>query len=111
MDPFEIGDPYIEWAEENAAKETEYLYEYNDSDKTYAVTIKEKKMANVVDNFDNIQAKLKGEVTTLLVTQHDFTMDEAEEAVNESFADKPDLWNENAEARDLANFLASEDDE
>jgi hypothetical protein len=60
-------------------------------------------------NLENIQSTLKGAVTTLLVTEHDFSIDDAEESVNESFESKPELWHENAEAKDLANFLASDD--
>lgn len=70
-----------------------------------------KKMTDAQSNLENIQAKLKGEVTTLLITRHDFTVDEAEDAVTNSFRTNPDGWNENAEAKDLAKDLASGDDD
>lgn len=55
--------------------------------------------------------ELKASVVKILVMENDFTSDEAEEAVNEAAADKPDLWSENADPKDLANFLASDEDD
>ncbi len=54
---------------------------------------------------------LKSEVTGLLVSRHDFTMEEAEETVNEDFEKDASTWNENASADDLANYLASDDND
>jgi hypothetical protein len=54
---------------------------------------------------------LRTDVIKLLVAEHDFTFEEAEESVNESVEEKPDFWNENADANDLAKSLASDDDE
>lgn len=104
MDPFEVGDPFIEWEELNASLDP--------SVERFIQEKEEEKMSDVQENnLANIQSRLKGEVTTLLVTHHDFTIDEAEEAVNASFDEREDLWHENAEAKDLAKFLASDDDE
>lgn len=58
-----------------------------------------------------IQAVLKGKVTTTLVTDHDFSIEEAEEAVEESMKHDVDIWHENADPEDIANYLASDDDE
>jgi hypothetical protein len=54
------------------------------------------------------EQELKDAVVKLLVTEHEFLIEDAEEAVAESFSTKPELWNENADAKDLANFLASD---
>lgn len=54
---------------------------------------------------------LRNNVLSILVAKHDFTFEEAEESVNESVENKPDFWNENADANDLAKMLASDDDE
>lgn len=54
--------------------------------------------------------ELKVAVVKLLVTNHDFLMGEAEDAVDESFRLNPELWNDNAEAKDLAEYLASDED-
>jgi hypothetical protein len=54
---------------------------------------------------------LKTDVTKLLVTDHDLTIEEAEEKITESIRTNPDWWNENAYAKNLANSLASDDDD
>ena len=54
---------------------------------------------------------LKTEVAKILVTKYDFLTEEAESAVEESVAENTDMWNDNAEASDLANYLASDDDD
>jgi hypothetical protein len=55
---------------------------------------------------------LKEEVAKLLVTKHDFLdMDEATTAIEESAAKDPDVWHEDADANDLANYLAESDDD
>jgi hypothetical protein len=54
-------------------------------------------------------SKLRDAVLELLMTDHDYLIDDAEEAVNQSVADSPDMWNESAEAKNLANHVASED--
>ncbi|MFY3742203.1 MAG: hypothetical protein HMLIMOIP_002667 [Candidatus Nitrosomirales archaeon] len=58
-----------------------------------------------------IQDYLKGRVTTLLVSEHEFLIEDAEEAVKESFASRPELWGENADPNDLAKFLASDEND
>lgn len=99
MDPFEVGDPFVEWEELNASLDPQ------------EETIEENPVSDVQENnLEAIQSKLKGEVTTRLVTHHDFTIDEAEEKVNESFEARPDFWHENADAKDLAKSLADDDD-
>lgn len=54
---------------------------------------------------------LKDSVSKVLVTVYDFTVDEADDAIDESVASKPDFWNENSEPNDLAKYLAEDDDE
>lgn len=54
---------------------------------------------------------LKDDVIKLLVTTYSFEMDEAEETVENSMSNSPDIWNENAEAEDLAKFLASDEND
>lgn len=54
---------------------------------------------------------LKTEVAKLLVTNYDFLTEEADSAVEKSVAENTDMWNDNAEASDLANYLASDDDD
>lgn len=56
-------------------------------------------------------AELKETVTKKLMTDHDMLIDEAEETVKDSVDDNPSIWNENADAKDLANLLASDDDD
>jgi hypothetical protein len=68
-------------------------------------------MSDTQNNLGNIQSVLKGKVTTLLVTEHDFTIDESEELVEESFEEHPEFWTENADAKDLAKSLASDGDD
>lgn len=98
MDPFHLGDPYINWNEENAAQELSC----NETE--------ENVMSEVQNNLENIQAQLKGQVITLLVSRHDFSIEDAEEAVSDAYDKEPTFWGENAEATALANYLASEDD-
>lgn len=57
------------------------------------------------------EQELKTAVTNKLVTEHDFVIEEAEETVEESVSDKPDMWNENADVDSLAKFLASDDED
>lgn len=94
MDP-EYGDPYINWGEENAARE-DFDNETEEPTKGYEV-------------FD-LQS-FRDEVVKLLVTENDFTSEEAESAVEEDINNNFDRWNENADARQLAEFLASDDDD
>lgn len=55
--------------------------------------------------------ELKAAVNKLLLNQHDFEPDEAEETIEQSVAESPHIWNENAIPEDLANFLASGEDD
>ncbi len=55
--------------------------------------------------------ELKEAVIKLLLTDHDFEMDEASEVVETSATEKPHLWDENVDPKDLAEFLASDDND
>lgn len=59
----------------------------------------------------NILTVLKGRVTTALVTEHEFSIEEAVEVVDRSLSDEPHLWDENGDPKDLANYLASDEDD
>lgn len=54
---------------------------------------------------------MKDSVEKLLVSDYDFTLEEAEETVNESFAADTNevIWHENADPKDLAKYLASDE--
>jgi hypothetical protein len=82
---YEYGDPFVEWEEENASREE---------------LPTEEEMPSIDE--------LKETVMKLLQTEFDFTVDDAEEAVTDSVADNPEMWNENADADSLAKFLASD---
>lgn len=98
MNPFEVGDPYVEWNETNASQESSV----NDSDLLTEYFIEEhSKMFDI--------SELRDSVVKLLVSEHDFLVDDAEEAVQDSVSKNPDFWNENADASDLANSLADDD--
>lgn len=84
MDPFEYGDPYVNWNEENSARENADMSDFNVED-------------------------LKSKVVNELVAKHDFEIDEAEESVRDSVKDSEHLWNENADPIELAKFLASDE--
>lgn len=56
-------------------------------------------------------SELKDSVTKILITSYDFTVDEADDTVNDSAAAKPELWHHNSDPNDLAKYLAEEDDE
>lgn len=87
-DIFDVGDPYLEWNEEISARE-----DYNTEEK---------------ENMFDVSV-LKDDVVKILMTRHSFLVDDAEEAVKESFEKNPDMWSENADADQLANYLASDD--
>lgn len=53
---------------------------------------------------------LQIDVTNKLVVEHGFLTEEAETAVEESMETNPSMWNENSDASDLANYLASDED-
>jgi hypothetical protein len=55
--------------------------------------------------------ELKVAVNKLLLHEHDFQPDEAEELIEQSVAENPLFWNENAIPEDLANLLATGDDD
>lgn len=99
MDPFEVGDPYVEWNETNAAQElpvNEFELLEDSFTKGYVM-------------FDI--SELRDSVVKLLISEHDFLVDDAEETVQDSVSTNPDFWNENADVSDLANSLANDDDD
>jgi hypothetical protein len=55
--------------------------------------------------------KLKTDVVSLLTTEHEYLLDEAEALVDESVAKSPSIWNDNADPDSLAKFLDSDDDD
>jgi len=97
LNPFEVGDPFIEWNEEVSAREDNEF--------------EENAMANVPDMHVETLETLKDSVVKLLVSKHDFEVEEAEEYVEDSVTKNPDLWHDDAEAEDLAKYLATEDDD
>lgn len=54
---------------------------------------------------------LRVSVINLLVSDHDFLIEEAEAAVENSENSHPEMWNENSDANDLASYLAEESDD
>jgi hypothetical protein len=86
------GDPFIEWNEEISARESS-----NDE------------REHEVSEFE--VSELRDAVVKLLMTDHEYLVDEAEETVNESVAESPDIWNENAEPAELAKMLAESDED
>ncbi len=87
MDPFDYGDPYVEWQEANAA-----LEEFEGDD-----------VMNIED--------LKAEVSKILVVKYDYLENVADSTVEEAVKTDPDNWHENSDAEALAEALAEEDDE
>lgn len=69
-----------------------------------------KKRSKKMNTDFNVET-LKSDVVKNLVANFDYDMEEAEEMVETSFAENPDMWNENAEVSDLARFLDSEDND
>lgn len=55
--------------------------------------------------------ELKTNVIKSLMDEFEFTLDEANDAVEESLKKHPSIWNENSDAADLANSLADDEDE
>jgi hypothetical protein len=53
-------------------------------------------------------SELSESVINLLVSDHDFLIEEAEAAVDKSTDSNPEMWNENSDANDLASYLADE---
>ncbi len=63
------------------------------------------------NNEKNIQSVLQGKVNTLLVTKYDFTVDDAGETVDASVFKEPGMWNVNADAEEIAKYLASDEND
>ncbi len=99
MDPFEYGDPYIEWEETSASRDTE---EVDEIDPLTEYLIEEKDMH--VETLEN----LKNAVVKALITNHDFLSEEAESAVEESVVNEASIWDGNTDPNDLAKYLASD---
>ena len=51
--------------------------------------------------------ELQEDVANLLVKEYEFLPEEAQEKVDESVSDEPGMWNVNAEATEIAKYLAS----
>src|ERR1044072_185826 len=51
--------------------------------------------------------ELQEKVADLLVKEYEFLPEEAQEKVDESVSDEPAMWNVNAEATEIAKYLAS----
>ena len=58
---------------------------------------------------DDAMQTLKDTTEKLLVSEYDFTIEDAAEAVDESSRTNPGMWHENSEAAELAKLLASDD--
>lgn len=55
--------------------------------------------------------ELKDAVVKILVAEYEFLLDDAENAVDDSLRDDSQMWTENAEPKDLAKYLATEEDD
>jgi hypothetical protein len=55
--------------------------------------------------------KLKSEVLNELISVYDFDFEGSESIINKSVESRSDLWHENAQAKDLAEMLASDEDD
>ena len=55
--------------------------------------------------------ELKSEVSKVLVSTYDMSMEEATEIVEEAYLDDPENWHENADSKRLAAVLAEDDDD
>ncbi len=54
--------------------------------------------------------QLVDEVTKILMRDHSFTPEDAEEAISNAYDDDPEMWNDNANPEDLAKYVASDGD-
>jgi hypothetical protein len=54
-------------------------------------------------------SEIKDSVVKILVTEYDYLLEDAETAVDVSMGQDPEMWNEKSDAKDLANYLASDD--
>jgi hypothetical protein len=72
---------------------------------------KEKQMTDQTTSQEFNVESLKADVVKILVSEHDFLLDDAADSVEESFKGNNDMWNENASAADLAKYLAAEDED
>jgi hypothetical protein len=54
---------------------------------------------------------LKSAVSNRLIVDHDFSEDDATQAIEASERESPQLWTEKAEPVELAKFLATVDDD
>ncbi len=60
---------------------------------------------------DENMTELRTAVVTELMGMHGFTIDEAEEAVAKSTIQDEEIWHEEANAVDVAKFIASDENE
>lgn len=54
--------------------------------------------------------ELKDKVVQILITNFDLLSEEASEMVDTSVTAEPQLWSENSDPQELANYLANEED-
>ena len=57
------------------------------------------------------EANLEEKVRRLLVVEYDLSVNDADEMIVESCNVNPEIWNENAVAEDLAEYLVSDSDD
>jgi hypothetical protein len=55
--------------------------------------------------------EMQQNVTKLLMTKYDLTINDAEEVIEESLIEDKGMWHVNAEAEDIAKYLASPENE
>ncbi len=53
---------------------------------------------------------LKLNVAKILTTQYGLDSDDVDDLIDSSVKDEPDIWNENSDPAQLANHLASDED-
>jgi hypothetical protein len=68
-------------------------------------------LAIIKEHNEMNDTELNDAVTTLLITNYDFSSEEADDAVEGSRTDSPSIWNENSDAANLAKLLASDGDD
>lgn len=116
MDVFEVGDPYVEWEEENSAKE-EYEMDLEEANNIVAgnhgfpgLSYARREDSEYIKEGKAQMQELKEAVVNKLVTEYDYNLEDAEETVDESVSTEPSLWDEKSDPEELAKFLALDDD-
>jgi hypothetical protein len=75
--------------------------------KVYNMAIQAEKSPAVLRRM--LMTELRTAVVTELMSIHDFTIDEAEEAVGKSLVEDEEIWHEEADPKEVAKFLASDE--